>query len=262
MLLNKVACPCNSKAMCTCTPVSLDWMLDSSAAIHVTPSKNDFIDYQPYSSPERVRTAAGTDKVLWILGHGTMLIQHVFTDKGITCKELLQIQGVVYCPGVIAQILSLALLLKEGLRVYGNAAALTLFIEGKNNIPFMHCEPRSPHKSLYWLKAEKRDNISLHTVFKEDYSLMHHRLGHPSKTVLRHARESTAGFPSINFPMSNPVCHGCALGKMTNTSFPPSKSHAKEPLLKIYSDLKSFPIESYYCHKYFISFVDDNTSFA
>ena len=261
-LLSKVACPCKIKSLCTCIAPSLDWMLDSGATIHVTPSKNDFIAYEPYDSPQRVRTASGTDKVLQILGHGTVLIQHVFTDKGIQRKELLRIQDVVHCPGVIARILSLALLLKEGLRVYGNAAGLTLFIEGRKNIPFMRCEPRAPHKSLYWLKAEKRDTSGLFTVFKEDYFLMHRRLGHPSNKVLRHAKESTAGFPSINIPSSNPLCRGCALGKMANQSFPLSKSRAKHPLWKIHSDLKSFPIESYHRHKYFISFVDDNTSFA
>src|SRR5258707_6690948 len=111
--------------MCTCIAPSLDWMLDSGATIHVMPSMNDFIDYQPYYSPQRVRTASGTDRVLQIRGQGTVLIQHVLTDKGIQCKELLWIQDVVYCPGVIAWILSLALLLKGGLCVYRNTAALT-----------------------------------------------------------------------------------------------------------------------------------------
>ena len=227
--------------------MSLDWMLDSSATIHVTPDKNDFIAYEPYPSPEKVRTASGISKELQVIGHGTVLIQHVFTDKGITRKELLQIQEVVYIPGVVAQILSLALLLKEGLCVYGNAAALTLFIEGKKNIPFMRCEPRDPLESLYWLKAEKRDTRGVHTVLALDYNLMHHRLGHPSKVVLRHVRDSTAGFPSIDFPKSNPICCRCALRKMANTPFPPSKSRAKDPLIKFHSNLKSFPVESYHC---------------
>src|SRR5260221_7361416 len=138
-------------------------MLDSGATIHVTPSMNDFIDYQPYYSPQRVQTASGTDKVLQIRGQGTVLIQHVFADKGIQRKELLQIQDIVYCPGVIAWILSLALLLRGGLHVYGNAAGLTLFIEGRTNLPFMRCEPRTSHESLYWLKAEKRDTTGLFT---------------------------------------------------------------------------------------------------
>src|SRR5260221_13413894 len=73
-LLTKVACPCPSESMCTCIAPSLDWMLDSSATIHVTPSKNDFIDYQPYSSQQRVRTAFGTDSVLQIRGQGPVRI--------------------------------------------------------------------------------------------------------------------------------------------------------------------------------------------
>jgi hypothetical protein len=59
-----------------------------------------------------------------------------------------------------------------------------------------------------------------------------------------------------------PLCPRCALGKMANTSFPPSKNRTKELLIHIHSDIKSFPIESYYCHKYFISFVDDYMSFT
>ena len=91
---------------------------------------------------------------------------------------------------------------------------------------------------------------------------MHRRLGHPSTTVLRRAQGSTAGFPSIKFPTKTPLCPGCALGKMHNLSFPPSKNRTKERLIRIHSDIKSFPLESYHRYKYFISFVDDYTSFA
>ena len=35
-----------------------------------------------------------------------------------------------------------------------------------------------------------------------------------------------------------------------------------KPLIKIHSNIKSFPIESYHRYKYLISFVDDNLSFA
>src|SRR6266545_8380871 len=52
------------------------------------------------------------------------------------------------------------------------------------------------------------------------------------------------------------------MGKMPQKSFPPSASRAKLPFAKIHSDLKSFPIESYHRHKYFISFVDDYSSYT
>jgi hypothetical protein len=131
-------------------------MIDSGATVHITPSLSDFIAYEPYSSPEKVRTASGTDKVLKVYSSGMVLIQHVFKDyKGIQHKELLRIEGVVYIPGVISWILSLANLLRGGLHIYGDAAGLTISIEGKRNIPFMHCKPHHPNESLYWLKAEK-----------------------------------------------------------------------------------------------------------
>jgi hypothetical protein len=126
----------------------------------------------------------------------------------------------------------------------------------------MQCEPHFISKSLYWLKTKKLNTISVHTVLTEDYDLMHLRLGHPSSKVLHHAKDCTAGFPAIKFPSKTPLCPGCALRKMANTSFSPSKNWTKEPLIHIYSDIKSFSIESYHHHKYFISFVDDYTSFA
>ena len=49
---------------------------------------------------------------------------------------------------------------------------------------------------------------------------------------------------------------------MPQKAFPPSFSRASAPFEKIHSNLKQFPIESYHRHKYFISFVDDYSSFA
>jgi transposase InsO family protein len=49
---------------------------------------------------------------------------------------------------------------------------------------------------------------------------------------------------------------------MPQKAFLPSSSHASAPFDKIHSDLKQFPGESYHRHKYFISFVDDYSSFS
>ena len=74
--------------------------------------------------------------------------------------------------------------------------------------------------------------------------------------------EARGGGEPVSEAERVPLCPGCALGKMHNASFPPSKNRTKERLICIHSDIKSFPIESYHRHKYFISFVDDYTSFA
>jgi hypothetical protein len=92
---------------------------------------------------------------------------------------------------------------------------------------------------------------------------MHRRLGHPSKDVLRHARSKTKGFPQeLDFPHEAPVCPGCTQGKMPSLAHLPSDSRASAPFEKIHSDLKSFPVESYHKYRYFISFLDDYTSYA
>jgi hypothetical protein len=261
-LICKLACLCKNSVACTCTLVSDDWMIDSSATMHLSPIKLDFINLQSDSNLEQIRTAGGDTKMLQIKGHGTVLIQHIFTEKRALHTKLLWIQNIAYVPGVVAWILSLSLLLQEGLHIYGDTVGLTLFIEGKYNIPFMQCEPHFVSKSLYWLKTEKLNTIGIHAVFTKDYDLMYCRLGHPSSKVLHHAKDCTAGFPAINFPSKTPLCSGCVLRKMANTSFPPSKNWTKELLIHIHSDIKSFPIESYHHHKYFISFVDDYISFA
>ena len=87
-------------------------------------------------------------------------------------------------------------------------------------------------------------------------------MGHPSKDVMHCALQNTKGFPKLNFPKSEPLCPGCAQGKMPQKAFPPSTSRASAPFEKIHSDLKQFPVESYQCHKYFISFVDDYSGFS
>ena len=91
---------------------------------------------------------------------------------------------------------------------------------------------------------------------------MHHRMGHPSKDVMHRALQNTKGFPKLNFPKSEPLCPGCAQGKMPQKAFLPSTSRASAPFEKIDLDLKQFPVESYHHHKYFISFVDDYSGFS
>ena len=92
---------------------------------------------------------------------------------------------------------------------------------------------------------------------------MHRCFAHPSKDVLRHASGNTQNFPSnMSFPSVDPVCQGCAEGKMTRLSFPLSPGHSNAPFDKIHIDLKEFSVHSYNQYKFFILFFDDCTSFS
>jgi hypothetical protein len=96
-----------------------------------------------------------------------------------------------------------------------------------------------------------------------DYDIMHRRFAHPNKDVLRHASGNTQNFPgNMTFPSINPVCQGCAEGKMTRSSFPPSPGCSKALFDKIHMDLKEFSVQSYNHYKFLILFFDDCTSFG
>jgi transposase InsO family protein len=64
------------------------------------------------------------------------------------------------------------------------------------------------------------------------------------------------------FPSNNPVCQGCAKGKMTKLLFPPSPQRSKASFDKIHMDLKEFSVQSYSHYKFFILFFDDCTSYG
>jgi Integrase core domain len=101
------------------------------------------------------------------------------------------------------------------------------------------------------------------SVTTVDYNIMHRHFAHPSKDVLQHASGNTQNFPSnMLFPSIDPVCQGCAEGKMTKSSFPPSPRRSEAPVDKVHMDLKEFSVQSYSQYKFFILFFDDCTSFS
>jgi len=258
-LLSKLTCN-HTHNKCNCRTLNRDWMLDSGATVHISPYMADFINYVPALAKGHVCIAEGPMDLV-VEGSGMVLIQHVFHYKGKSHKELLRLWEVLYIPRVIACFTSLVRLLKEGLHVYGDAAGMNLFTRENNNVPLMRAEPWDS-EMLFWLKAEQPSLNGVESVFTTDYDLLHRRLGHPSKDMQKQTQQHTARLPDVKIPCKMPICPGCALGKMSQQPFPSLGKWAAHPLIKIHSDLKSFPIESYHQWKYFISFIDDNTSFA
>jgi len=242
-LLSKLTCNYTHNK-CNCRTLNCDWMLDSGATVHISPYMANFIDYIPALVKGNVCTAEGPMDLV-VEGSGTVLIQHIFHYKGKLHKELLRLQEVLYIPGVIACFTSLVRLLKEGLHVYGDAAGMNLFTRENDKVPLMHAEPWDS-KMLFWLKAEQPSLNGVESVFTTDYDLLHHHLGHPSKDMQKQTQRHTAGLPDVKIPCKMLICPGCALGKMSQQPFPSLGKQAAHPLVKIHSDLKSFPIESYH----------------
>ena len=271
VLLSRYACTCPMASCSKCKGFEprvapLRWMLDSGASSHFTPVFTDFVSFTPFREPLMARTASSPLK---IRGFGAVLLKHTIVHKGKNPNnpkvevKYLRIEPILFVPGITSRLLSLGQFLKEGMRVYGDAAMITLKLP--DGTPVVQCEPgikTDDNPTIYWLIADVAEAHDVHTVFKLDYDIMHRRLAHPNKEVLRRARFSTTGFPQIQFPWDNPICPGCAMGKMPQKSFPSSSSRAKQPFEKVHSDLKEFPTLSYHRFKYFISFVDDHSSFG
>lgn len=154
--------------------------------------------------------------------------------------------------------------LTSGLLVRGSAEKISLYSEKNKNVDAVTCKPRQSGQTIFWAETRVQSAASLQkveTVYSVNYDLLHKRFGHPSKDVLRKAQEHTKNFPKgITFPKENPVCRGCAEGKMPSKSYPQSESRTTEPFELIHSDLKELPVQSYHKYEYFMVFLDDNSS--
>ena len=186
-----------------------------------------------------------------------MIIMHKVTHKGKSRSVTTRLYPVYYLPGLLTRLMSVGQLLNSGLELRGSSSLLTFLATARNMIWLsLQCKPHSPGQTLYWLSARltsKHTMLALSLVHTIDYDIMHRRFAHPSKDVLRHASGNTQNFPSnLPFPTIDPVCPGCAEGKMMRSSFPLSPGRSKAPFDKIHMDLKEFSVLSYNKYKFFI----------
>ena len=115
--------------------------------------------------------------------------------------------------------------------------------------------------TIFWVIPPDAALIAkISTIHMVDYDVWRKHFGHPSKDVLRRAKE-LKNFPSdLRFPEHPHLCRGCAEGKLHSKSFPESISQARRPFDLVHSDLKEFPVLSYSKYKFFVSFLGDCSS--
>lgn len=233
----------------------VDWMLDSGASVHVTMNMDDFLEYHPMRKRVPVQTANG---LAYLQGYGTVILS--CANGGMYQNALLS--PVYYMPGLSVHLMSMGYLLQNGMNVHGDDKSIKLFTSKGD--PFLDFTPRFPGDSIYWTRSLSSHSAHEvhHIVYQVDYGTMHRHFGHPSKEALHRAMEHTRNFPRIEFPSEEPLCPGCAAGKMPLQAFPPSERRATRPFELIHSDLKSLLVESYHKYRYVIMFFDDYTSYA
>jgi Integrase core domain len=242
-------------------------MADSGASECFTHTQTDLSEFVVLDDNELVVKTASKTNSLKIKGKGVWIIMHEVTHRGKKQTITSHLYPVYYLPGLTHRLMSVGHLLNNGLELRGSSSSIEFSARtGTPKLPVLQFKTQSPGQNIYWLSARLTSwhaMLALSSVFSVDYDIMHGCFAHPSKDVLRHASGNTQNFPSnMLFPSINPVCQGCAEGKMTRSSFLPSPGCSKAPFHKVHMDLKEFSVPSYNQYKFFILFFDDCTSFG
>jgi hypothetical protein len=245
----------------------IEIMADSGASNCFTHTQSNLSEFEVLDDNELVVKTASKTNSLKIQGKGAWIIMHKVTHRGKKRTVTSCLYPVYYLPGLTHRLLSVSHLLNNGLELEGSSSLFEFSAKTTSTKwPLMQFEPLSPGQNLYWLSARLTSwhaMLAMSSVTTVDYDIMHKHFAHPSKDVLQHASGNTQNFPSnMSFPSTDPVCQGCAKGKMTRPSFPPSPGCSKAPFDKIHMDLKEFSVQSYNKYKFFILFFDDCTLFG
>jgi len=240
----------------------IEWIVDSGASVHFTDNKADFSDLRFFDEKDRPKAQTANGAAA-IHGHGTVFVKTWVDNTNSQTATISRLSPVFYMPGIGIHLLSMGLLLKGNMQIKGNEHTLEFFQTQTGKVKIVALTKLFTD-TIYWVKSEVLTGSELTThksMHRDNYDLWHRRLGHPGKQVFEKFESSMRNFPrSIEVPKNPPVCEGCAKGKMHSRSFPENSAHATRPFQRIHSDLKEFAVQSYHKYKYYISFLDDNSS--
>jgi hypothetical protein len=229
--------------------------------LHFTNQRSDLSDYEVVNDKDFTVTTASAGCPLTVAGRGSMYLL-ASGSHGKESRRVIRLYPVFYVKGLTHKYLSVGALLNLGFELRGSSSKLEFRTHKSNRLEFL-CEPHELGQNLYWLSAmlARADSLlAMSMVSSIDYDIMHRHFAHPSMDVLRHASRNTQGFPNISIPQENPICPGCAEGKMTKSHFPASDLRSAKPFDKVHMDLKSMPTRSYHGYNFFLILYDDCTS--
>ena len=180
---NNVICVHGSNMKClSCEDRNKIWIIDSGASMHFTPDQSDFVMYQPLGNHKiPVSTTAG---VIHVVGKGPVWIR--WKDlQGV--DQILSLHDVSHLPNSGVKLISMGALLNCSAKVIGNAEAIKITYGNGTMLAQFNPGPLGPNMYVMWQLPFDKSTLKTMTSHPIDYNIMHKRLGHPSKDVLRHA---------------------------------------------------------------------------
>ena len=173
-----------------------DFLADSGASLNFTNNLNNFSEYNEIKDGPSVQTAL-KDNQLQVCSMGAVFLTYEIVEHGKQIEWMSHLNPVFYIPRLSIRLLSLGVLLTDGLTLRGTKSKMTFY---KGSLMQMQLNPHNIGDTLFWLRAwvtPATNLLAKSTVFTVDYELLHHCFGHPSKDVLWKAVENTSDFPTV-----------------------------------------------------------------
>ena len=182
-------------------------LLDSGSLKHCTNDMRDYISYRPYDEPWLSHTA-DKDTFVQKLGSGTILM--------LQDDRIIHLTDVEYCPQLSMRLISTSQLTSKGYSLSTTTAGTKIFTPKGDLYLQSHPIPNTgPLHYVCVLLQCIDEQVQVLSQKKDEYSLWHQCMGHPSHNAIKHLHKASTDIMEISLPSSFPPCSGCAQGKIT-----------------------------------------------
>lgn len=227
----------------TVSNVLSDWIIDSGATTHMTPSKKFFTNYDR-SHRSQVLVADG--KSLRVIGRGEVKL-NLITNKGV---KVFTLKNVLHVPGLKSNLFSIRQFTASGEAVVFDANKVYLLCDQEKAL-IGHMS--NNHYTLY---GSEQAMLADQSPCKHEW---HRRLAHRNLGDVSHM--ISLGLPS-SFCQCSDICEECLKGKMARRPFKAAAS-VKNVLDVIVSDVHGpMPVESIGKKRYFVTFIDAKSRYC
>jgi hypothetical protein len=249
---------------------SVDWLIDSGASDHTSPSSSSMTDYVP-SSGRRVIVGDGT--ALEVLGVGNVRLS---ISLGGDVSNVVVLRDVLHVPSITHSLFSVSHATRAGYDVVFNDKGCRFVTKEGVTAAVGFKEGR-----LFKLRASIANTSALASAAfpancgdgscadPTDSLLWHRRLGHANARAI-HELRIRDGVTGLEGVATSPTaigsdCEACVLGKLSVKALPKhSDSRATTPLELVHSDVVGpMSLEAIGSHaRYYVSFIDDATRYT
>ena len=217
-------------------------IIDSGATQHMFADRNAF---QTLSRKEATITCANSQSIR---------ATHIGKVKFGANKAL---DDVLYVPDLQHNLISVSALTKEGNDVtFKSDGTVTITTQDE-------AEPIKIGHAVGNLYQATNSQPYLASAIRDEYTLWHHRLGHPSRNVLLSMPNHVIGLEQATLKPPDGKCSACLRAKASRMPFGNATSRATTKLERVHSDLCGpMPVTSINGAKYVLTFIDDFTRHA